>query len=56
MDVRDIMTMNPISIEPEAPAAAAIDVMAELKIRNLPVRGDCGASEPPWKNFGSRTP
>lgn len=43
MDVRDIMSRNPLSIEPEAPIAAAIDVMVERKIRHLPVVDEHGA-------------
>lgn len=37
MDVRDIMTRNPISIAQETPIGTAIDVMVERKIRHLPV-------------------
>jgi CBS domain-containing protein len=40
MDVRDIMTRNPISIEPDAPLGTAIDVMVERKVRHLPVVDD----------------
>jgi acetoin utilization protein AcuB len=42
MDVRDIMSRNPLSIEPDAPVAAAIDVMVEHKIRHLPVVDERG--------------
>lgn len=43
MDVRDIMTKDPISIEQDAPVGTAIDVMVERKIRHLPVVDDKGA-------------
>jgi CBS domain-containing protein len=43
MNVGDIMTANPFSIEPEAPVASAIDVMVERKIRHLPVVDEHGA-------------
>jgi CBS domain-containing protein len=43
MDVKDIMTRNPISIDPEAPLGTAIDVMVERKIRHLPVVDEHGA-------------
>lgn len=42
MDVRDVMSRNPFSIEPDAPVAAAIDVMVEHKIRHLPVVDEQG--------------
>ena len=37
MDVRDIMSRNPITIEPDTPVGAAIAVMVERKIGPLPV-------------------
>jgi CBS domain-containing protein len=43
MDVKDIMTRNPISIEASAPLGTAIAVMVERKIRHLPVVDDRGA-------------
>ena len=43
MDVKDIMTRNPISIEPNAPLGTAIAVMVERKIRHLPVVDDTGS-------------
>lgn len=43
MDVKDIMTWNPISIEPDAPLGTAIAVMVERKIRHVPVVDDQGA-------------
>lgn len=43
MDVKDIMTRNPISIEPEAPLGTAVDVMVHRKIRHLPVVDAQGA-------------
>jgi acetoin utilization protein AcuB len=42
MDVKDIMTRSPISIEPEAPLGTAIAVMVERKVRHLPVVDDRG--------------
>jgi CBS domain-containing protein len=46
MDVRDIMTRNPFSIEPESPLGTAIAVMVERKIRHLPVIDERGAVAP----------
>jgi acetoin utilization protein AcuB len=43
MDVRDIMSRNPITIEPDAPVGTAIAVMVERKIRHLPVVDERGA-------------
>jgi acetoin utilization protein AcuB len=43
MNVREIMTRSPISIDPEAPLGTAIAVMVEQKIRHLPVVDDRGA-------------
>jgi acetoin utilization protein AcuB len=43
MDVRDIMSKNPITIEPDAPVGTAIAVMVERKIRHLPVVDEQGA-------------
>ncbi len=40
MLVKDCMTRHPAMISPEAPAAEAQQVMAENKIRHLPVVGD----------------
>lgn len=37
MDVRDIMTRNPITIAPDAPVGTAVAVMVQRKIRHLPV-------------------
>ena len=42
MDVKDIMTWNPISIEQDAPVGTAIEVMADRKIRHLPVVDERG--------------
>lgn len=42
MDVKDIMTRDPISIEQDTPVGTAIDVMAEKKIRHLPVVNEGG--------------
>jgi CBS domain-containing protein len=43
MDVKDIMTTNPFSIDPESPIATAIEVMVDRKIRHLPVIDAGGA-------------
>ena len=43
MDVRDIMTRNPITIEPDTPVGTAIAGMVERKIRHLPVVDEQGA-------------
>jgi len=43
MDVRDVMTKDPISIEPDALVGTAIDVMVERKVRHLPVVDEKGA-------------
>jgi acetoin utilization protein AcuB len=43
MDVRDIMSRNPITIEPDTPVGTAIAVMVERKIRHLPVVDEQGA-------------
>ena len=43
MDVRDIMSRNPITIEPDTPVGTAIAVMVERKIRHLPVVDERGA-------------
>jgi len=43
MNVRDIMTANPISIEPDSPLGTAIAVMVDRKIRHLPVVDEQGA-------------
>ncbi len=37
MTVRDVMTRDPVTIEPEAPLAAALAAMRERAIRHLPV-------------------
>jgi CBS domain-containing protein len=42
MDVKDVMTRNPVSIDPDAPVGTAIAIMAEHKIRHLPVVDDAG--------------
>jgi len=42
MDVGDIMTKDPISIEPDALVGTAIDVMVERKVRHLPVVDERG--------------
>lgn len=42
MDVRDIMTPNPVTIGQESLLGSAIDVMVERKIRHLPVVDDQG--------------
>ena len=43
MNVRDIMTSNPISIEQDTPVGTAIDIMVDRKIRHLPVVNEQGA-------------
>jgi CBS domain-containing protein len=43
MDVNDIMTRDPITIDPDAPVGTAIAVMVERKIRHLPVVDERGA-------------
>ena len=40
--VKDVMTRNPISIDPDAPLGTAIAVMREKGIRHLPVVDDVG--------------
>ena len=40
--VRDVMTKQPITIDPEAPLATAIAVMREKEIRHLPVVDNTG--------------
>jgi acetoin utilization protein AcuB len=37
MRVKDVMTRNPITIDPEAPLATAMAVMKEEQVRHLPV-------------------
>jgi CBS domain-containing protein len=40
--VRDVMTRQPITIDPEAPLATALSIMREKQIRHLPVVDDRG--------------
>lgn len=40
--VRDVMTRQPITIDPEAPLSTALSVMREKRIRHLPVVDDRG--------------
>lgn len=42
MQVKDVMTRNPITIDPEAPLATAMAVMKQEGIRHLPVIDDTG--------------
>jgi acetoin utilization protein AcuB len=42
MQVKDVMTRNPITIDPEAPLATAMAVMKKEGIRHLPVTDDTG--------------
>jgi acetoin utilization protein AcuB len=42
MKVKDVMTKDPFSIDPEAPVATAIDVMRTRGLRHLPVVDDTG--------------
>jgi acetoin utilization protein AcuB len=43
MKVRDVMTRDPITIDPEAAVGTAVDVMRSKRIRHLPVVDDAGA-------------
>jgi acetoin utilization protein AcuB len=42
MRVRDVMAVNPITIDPEAPLETAVAVMVERRVRHLPVVDDEG--------------
>ena len=42
MDVKDVMTKKPFSIDPEAPVGTAVAIMTEHKIRHLPVVDERG--------------
>jgi acetoin utilization protein AcuB len=42
MQVRDVMTRHPITIDPDAPLATAMAVMKKEQIRHLPVVDDTG--------------
>jgi len=42
MDVKDVMTKKPFSIDPEAPVGTAVAIMTDHKIRHLPVVDDRG--------------
>ena len=42
MFVKDVMTKDPFSIDPEAPLATAIEMMRMKRIRHLPVVDDSG--------------
>jgi acetoin utilization protein AcuB len=42
MKVRDVMTTDPLTIDPEAPLATAGDVMRTKELRHLPVVNDAG--------------
>lgn len=42
MKVKDVMTRDPLTIDPEAPLGAAMDVMRTKQIRHLPVVDDSG--------------
>lgn len=42
MKVKDVMTSDPLTIDPEAPLGTAIDVMRKKRIRHLPVVDDTG--------------
>jgi hypothetical protein len=42
MQVKDVMSRNPITIDPEAPLATAMAVMKKEGIRHLPVTDDTG--------------
>jgi acetoin utilization protein AcuB len=43
MDVKDVMTRNPLTIDPEAPIGTAVEVMVQRKVRHLPVVDASGA-------------
>jgi acetoin utilization protein AcuB len=42
MRVKDVMTRDPITIDPEAPIATAVAMMREKGVRHLPVVDDTG--------------
>jgi acetoin utilization protein AcuB len=42
MKVKEVMTRDPLTIDPEAPLGTAIDVMRRKRIRHLPVIDDAG--------------
>jgi acetoin utilization protein AcuB len=42
MQVKDLMTKDPFTIEPEAPLGTAMDVMRTKQLRHLPVVDDAG--------------
>ncbi len=42
MWVKDVMTRDPITIDPEAPVATAVAVMRDKGVRHLPVVDDAG--------------
>lgn len=42
MKVKDVMTQDPITIDPEAPLGTAMEVMRDRHVRHLPVVDDTG--------------
>lgn len=42
MKVKDVMTPDPLTIDPEAPLGTVMDVMREKHVRHLPVVDDAG--------------
>jgi acetoin utilization protein AcuB len=42
MKVKEVMTRDPVTIDPEAPLGTAMDVMRRKRIRHLPVIDDAG--------------
>ncbi len=42
MKVKEVMTRDPVTIDPEAPLGTAMDVMRRKRIRHLPVVDDAG--------------
>jgi len=42
MKVKDVMTREPITVDPEAPLGTAMEVMRRKRIRHLPVVDDAG--------------
>ncbi|MBI3031229.1 MAG: CBS domain-containing protein [Candidatus Rokubacteria bacterium] len=42
MKVKEVMTRDPVTVDPEAPLGTAMDVMRRKRIRHLPVVDDAG--------------
>jgi acetoin utilization protein AcuB len=43
MKVKDVMSRDPITIDPEAPIGTALDVVRSKRVRHLPVVDEAGA-------------